>query len=72
MAKTKKNYTTEVADGRMTVRMLEKGADGFFHSANCEYPFYNRETNADGKEVVVRYTRKQTENFLLRVMGYKA
>lgn len=72
MPKVKKNYKTEVVDGRMTVKMLEKGTDGRFHSANCEYPLNVREINADGEEVVVKYTRKQTEAYLLGLMGYKA
>ena len=72
MAKTKKNYKTEVVDGRMSVKMLEKGTDGRFHSASCEYPFVVNSVDADGKEVVLTYTRKQTEKYLLGLMGYKA
>ena len=70
--KIKVNYKTTVADGRMEVRMLEKFADGRFHSAECEYPLYMRELDADGNEQVVKYTRKQTEKFLLGRLGIKA
>lgn len=72
MPKVKKNYKTEVTDGRMTIKMLEKGTDGKFHSASCEYPFVVKSVDADGKDQTLTYTRKQTENYLLRVMGYKA
>lgn len=72
MAKIKVNYQTTVADGRMNVRLLEKSTDGKFHSAGCEYPLYMRELDADGNEQVVKYTRKQTEKYLLARLGIKA
>lgn len=72
MAKEIKKYQTTVADGRMTVKMLEKGADGIFHSASCEYPLIMQDKDADGKTIMVRKTKKQTEKWLLSVLGFNA
>lgn len=75
MAKTKeiKKYQTTVADGRMSVRMLEKGADGIYHSASCEYPLILQEQDPEtGKAIMVRKTKKQTEKWLLSVLGFNA
>lgn len=72
MAKTKKNYTTQVADGRMTLTMNEK-RDGRQISASCPYPFYEQVYNEkSGKNEMVRRTKIQTEKILLRNLGYNA
>lgn len=72
MAKTKKNYTTKVADGRMTLTMNEK-KNGRLVSASCDYPLVVQEINeADGKAVMVRKTKSQTEKWLLQILGYNA
>lgn len=83
--KTKKpNFTTrKTADGtRFELTLLDKGADGRIHSANCEYPLYlwvdveKTKVMADGTEVkttekeFVKQTKKQTENYLLQMLGY--
>ena len=79
----KKNYTLIKNGNRITLQMLEKGADGRTHSASCEYPLYMLEevvktkTDADGNEFkivekeLVKKTRKQTEKFLLAQLGLK-
>lgn len=82
--KTKKpNYTTrKVADGtRLELTLLDKGADGLIHSASCEYPLFllvdveKTKVMADGKELKlvekewVKQTKKQTENYLLKMLG---
>jgi len=77
----KKNYTLIKNGNRITLQMLEKGADGRTHSASCEYPLYlwkdveKKVYDADGNEskVVekqfVKQSRKQTEKFLLGILG---
>ena len=71
MAKTKKNYKVELKDGRLTLTMNEK-RDGRQVSASCDYPLVVQEINADGKAVMVRKTKAQTEKFLLQTLGYNA
>lgn len=78
-----KNYTLVKNGNRITLQMLEKGADGRYHSASCEYPLYLMEevvkthTDADGNEIkttereLVKKTRKQTEKYLLSLLGLK-
>ena len=67
--KTKKNYQTEVKDGRMTLTLNEK-RDGKLVSASCPYPLilqeYNEETE---KTEMVKKTKAQTEKFLLQSLG---
>jgi len=70
--KEKKNYTTIVKDGRMTLQLNEKDADGRVRSASCEYPFVCQVVDADGNVVVKKQTKKQTEKFLLELLGCKA
>lgn len=71
MAKTKKNYKIEVRNGRITLTMNEQ-RDGRKISASCAYPLVVQEVNADGKAVMVRKTKLQTEKFLLQTLGYNA
>ena len=58
--KEKKNYTVTTANGRMTVSMLERGADGRYHSASCEYPFF--------EQTEVKKSRKYTVEMLLKLV----
>ena len=71
MAKTKKNYKVEIKNSRLTLTMKEK-VDGRQVSASCDYPLVMQEVNADGKVVMVRKTKAQTEKFLLQTLGYNA
>ena len=72
MAKTKKNYKVEIKNGRLTLTMNEK-RDGRQVSASCDYPLVVQEINeADGKAVMVRKTKAQTEKWLLQTLGYNA
>jgi len=66
----KKQYTTSVKNGHFTLQMLVKGADGRFHSASCEYPFYDRVVNEKGEIEVIKRTRKTLEKMLLKQLGY--
>lgn len=52
--KTKKPYKIETTDGKLTVRMLEKGVDGRYHSYVAYTPCVKQ---VDGKKV--KLTRKQ-------------
>lgn len=61
-----KDYSVSIERGRMLVTMNEKGKDGLFHSANCEYPFY---VHKDGK--AKRLSRKQTEEYLVNRLRLK-
>ena len=61
--KEKKNYTVTTGNGRLTVSMLERGADGRYHSASCEYPFF--EQTEDG---AVKKSRKYTVEMLLKLV----
>lgn len=72
MAKEKKQYTTSVRNGRFTLSMLVKGADGRIHSASCEYPFYDRVVNEKGEIESIKRTRKTLEKMLLKQLGYSA
>ena len=71
MADGKKDYVVEKRINTLTVRMLDKGVDGLYHSATCEYPYYDRVIGADGNYVGKRLTKKQTEKMLLKTLvGY--
>lgn len=66
MAKEKKNYTVETKYGRMTLTMLENGADGRRHSASCPWPFVVYEYNEEkGETELVKYSRAKTIAHLL-------
>lgn len=70
--KTKKpNYTTrKVADGkRFELTLYDKGADGRVRSVSCEYPLYLQIVNEKGEFDMVKQTKKQTENYLLKMLG---
>lgn len=70
MSKEKKQYTTKVNNGRFTLSMLVKGADGLFHSASCEYPYYDRVVNEKGQIESIKRTKKTLEKMLLQQLGY--
>ena len=70
--KTKKNYQTEIKNGRLTLTMNEK-KDGRLVSISCDYPLYLQEfSEKEQKVVMVRKTKAQTEKWLLRALGYNA
>lgn len=64
MAKTKKVYTTTVADGRITIK-LDKSVDGKTHTASAPYPFFIQQYNEElNKNEIKRLTKAQTEKWL--------
>lgn len=71
--KTKKpNYTLrKVADGkRLELTLCDKGADGRVRSASCEYPLFLQVIDEKGNVDMVKQSKKQTESFLLKTLGY--
>lgn len=72
---TKKSYKLiKSADGKtLTLQMLKPDADGITRSAQCPYPLVLQVWNeATQKNEMKKQTRKQTEKYLLGVLGYKA
>ena len=63
MAKTKKCYTTKVADGRIEIK-LNKTVDGKCHTASAPYPFLIQTENENGVMVMKQLTKRQTEQWL--------
>lgn len=60
------DYTVEVSNGQMTVRLLQKGNDGRYHSATSPYPDCERIYNAETRQTEIkRLTRKQCIEALL-------
>lgn len=61
------DYTVEVSNGQMTVRLLQKGNDGRYHSATSPYPDCERIYNAETRQTEIkRLTRKQCIEALLQ------
>ena len=60
------DYTIETSNDRMTVRLLQRGNDGRYHSASSPYPdyehIYNEETR---KTEIIKLSRKQCIDRLL-------
>lgn len=55
--KTKKVYTTKVADGRIEIKLI-KSVDGKSHTASAPYPMYVQEGG------IRRLSKKETEKYL--------
>lgn len=74
--KTKKIYTSKVADGRITVSIneIQTCADGKkrWLSASAPYPMYVHETDEKGNRVIRRLSKAQTEKHLLCSLGFNA
>ena len=62
------DYTVETYEGRISVRLLQRGENGYFQSASCSYPnyeyIYNEET---GTIEIIKLTRKQCVDKLLKM-----
>ena len=61
------DYTVEVSNGQMTVRLLQRGNDGHYHSATSPYPDYEHTFNTETRQTEIRkLTRKQCIEALLQ------
>ena len=62
------DYTVATYDGRMSVRLLQRGENGYFQSASCPYPDYEQIYNDEtGKIEIIKLTRKQCIDKLLKM-----
>ena len=57
--KTKKVYTTTIADGRLEIKLIVPTTDGKDHTASAPYPMYVKEGG-----VAKRVSKKETEKQL--------
>ena len=62
------DYTVETYDGRISVRLLQRGNNGYFQSASCPYPNYEHIYNDEtGTMEIIKLTRKQCIDKLLKI-----
>lgn len=68
--KQEKPYTLRAdRNHRICLTMIDKGTDGKYHSASCEYPLIVHKLDADGKLVMVKKTRKQIIEYLYSIVA---
>ena len=62
------DYTVETYDGRISVRLLQRGNNGYFQSASSPYPNYEHIYNDEtGTMEIIKLTRKQCIDKLLKI-----